>query len=76
MADKRRQKQRNGIFQEAGMNQVAVLSFPYSQLVIELQPLFAHLNFSDSVADCFHVTGTSGQQKSGNEGPFFFAEAE
>lgn len=35
-----------------------------------LQPLFTHLNFSDSEADCCYVTRVSGWQKSGNEGSF------
>ena len=44
-------------------------------LEINLQPLFTHLNVSDSGTDCCHVTRTSECQKSGDEGSFF-AETE
>lgn len=52
------------------------LFFPHSPLCsFHLQPLFTHLNVSDSGADYCHVTRTSECQKSGNEGSFS-AEAE
>lgn len=35
-----------------------------------LQSLFTHLNFSYLETDCWHVTRTSGWQKSGNEESF------
>lgn len=40
-----------------------------------LQPLFTHLNVSDSGPGCCHVVNTSRWQKSGSEGPFL-AEGE
>lgn len=38
--------------------------------------MFAYLNFSDSGADCCHVMGTSGWQKSSQEGPFLQKQNE
>lgn len=41
---------------------------------LNLQPLLTYINFSDSGADYCHVTMTSGWQKFGNQGPFFFKQ--
>lgn len=70
------QKLKAEICQEDMKNQMAILIFPWpSDWLLNLKPLFACLNKSDSGTDCCHVTRTLGWQKSGNKG-VTFAEVE
>ena len=64
-----------GFARELGRAQRPSWIFHSPDCLLNLQPLFTHLNFSASGADCCPVIKTSGWQKSGNEG-LFFAESE
>lgn len=65
------QNPKYGICQGAGKKQVAILDFPHPGWLLNWQPLFTYLNFSDPGAERCHVTGHQEGKSLAMRGNFF-----